>query len=282
LLSEIPKLFDMKSKIKAQDVVDAVKRYHGYDISMRQAQRALTKLQPRHAEGQGEEGLDLEMSAGEQQSPEQSPESQGDAGPAYEELSESRWLPGHIQSSLIDDDNMPQDETTSSHIPPPPSNPQALPAQAQHPPMPPQNQTPLTHSSHPMTMPPGAEYQNTGPLPVAVAAPPKPPNYPRSDHTAVPQMVLTNFKIEFTCTTCGSLNQSYFPNQGNVTGASYIGHAIPNPSNVPRNTGPQNGVDSNNAVGENPAYDINASNTPAIQNAWAVGGLGVPIGSSHT
>jgi hypothetical protein len=282
LLSEIPKLFDMKSQIKAQDVVDAVKRYHGYDISMRQAQRALTKLQPRHAGGQSERGLDLDMSAGEQQSPEQSPESQGDGAQAYEDISESRWLPDHLPPSLIDDNNIPPSEPTRNHIPAPPSNPQALPAQVQHPAMPSQNPPPLSHNSHPMSMSQAAEYQTTGPLPVAVAEPPKTQNYPRSDHTAVPQMVLTNFKIEFTCTTCGSLNQSFFPNQGNVTGASYIGHAVPNPSNVPRHPGPQNGVDSNNAVGENPAYDINASNTPVIQNAWAVGGLGVPIGSTHT
>jgi hypothetical protein len=272
----------VKLKIKAQDVVDAVKRYHGYDISMRQAQRALTKLQPRHAEGQGEQGLDLDMSAGEQQSPEQSPESQGDAAQGFEDISENRWLPDQLSSSLIDDDSIPSNEASSNHIPVPRSNPQVLPAQVQHPTMPSQNPPPLPHNSHSINMPPGAEYQNTGPLPVAVTEPSKPQSYPRSDHTTVPQMALTNFKIEFTCTTCGSLNQSFFPNQGNVTGASYIGHAVPNPSNVPRHPGPQNDVDSSNAVGENPTYDINTSNTPTIQNTWAVGSLGVPIGSTHT
>ncbi|KXG54660.1 Transposase, MuDR, plant [Penicillium griseofulvum] len=288
LLGEIPKLFDMKSKIRAQDVVDAVKRYHGYDISLRQAQRALTKLQPRHSEGQDEQGPDIEMSAEEQQSPEQSPESQGEGADTYGEISENRWLPEHLPPSLIDDDNVSPHETSNNHVPAPPSSSQALPPppQGQHVPIPTQNQPSFNHNPHQMTMPQsGVEYQTAATLPVGVVGPPK--DYSnRSDHDGVPQMVLTNFKIEFTCTTCGSLNQSFFPNQGNVTGASYMTHhAVPNPGNVPRHAGPtpQNGVgSSSNAVGENPAYDINASNTPTIQNAWPGGGLGVQIGPTHT
>jgi hypothetical protein len=30
--------------------------------------------------------------------------------------------------------------------------------------------------------------------------------------------VLTDFKIEFTCTSCGAMNQSFFPNHGHITG----------------------------------------------------------------
>ncbi|KAJ5366598.1 hypothetical protein N7541_000539 [Penicillium brevicompactum] len=278
LLGEIPKLFDMKSRIKAQDVVDAVKRYHGYDISMRQAQRALTKVQPRHSEGQIDQGLDLDLSPGERQSTEQSPESQGDATHDFDDMAENRWLPDHLPSSLIDDDNMPPSEPSNNQIPIPSSS-QTLPAQVQQPSLP--TNPPLAHQ-HPMAMPqPGSEYQNTVPIPV-VAEPPKAQSYPRGDHTAAPQMVLTNFKIEFTCTTCGSLNQSFFPNQGNVTGASYLTHAMPNPSSVARHTGPQNGVGSSNVVGENPTYDNNASNAPSIQSTWAGGSLGVPIGPTHT
>ncbi|KAJ5503021.1 Transposase MuDR plant [Penicillium fimorum] len=288
LLSEIPKLFDMKSKIRAQDVVDAVKRYHGYDISMRQAQRALTKLQPRHGEGQDEQGLDIDMSGEDQQSPEETPESQGEVADAFGEISENRWLPEHLQPSLIDDDNMSPHETSNNHVPAPPSSSQAMPPppQAQHVPIPTQNQPSFNHNQHQMTIPQsGVEYQTAATLPVGVVGPPK--DYSnRSDHDGVPQMVLTNFKIEFTCTTCGSLNQSFFPNQGNVTSASYMTHHdVPDPGNIPRHTGPtpQNGVgSSSNAVGENPAYDINASNTPTIQNAWPGGGLGVQIGPAHT
>ncbi|CAG8210575.1 unnamed protein product [Penicillium olsonii] len=274
LLGEIPKLFDMKSKIKAQEVVDAVKRYHGYDISMRQAQRALTKVQPRHADSQGDQDLDLDLSAGEQQSPEQSPESHRDATHAFEDMAENRWLPDHLPTSLIEDDNIPPSDPASNHIPIP-SDSQTLPAQVQQslPPNP-----PLALPPHQMTMPPPEpEYQTAATI-AGVNEPPKAPSYPR-DHT-VPQMVLTNFKIEFTCTTCGSLNQSFFPNQGNVTGASYLNHAMPNPSNVAREPG-QNGVGSSNVVGDNSTYDSNASNT-SIQHAWSGGGLGVSIGSAHT
>ncbi|KAJ5990792.1 hypothetical protein N7499_011344 [Penicillium canescens] len=288
LLSEIPKLFDMKSKIKAQDVVDAVKRYHGYDISMRQAQRALTKLQPRHTNSQGEQSLDLDMSAGEPQSPEQSPsESQGEVAQAFREMSENRWLPDHLPS-LIDDENIQPNEASSSNLPAPPSGQQALPPPpaVQHPHI--ANPPLLRQNTHPMDLSqPGAGYQTTASLPVAVAEPPKDQPYTqRSDHTAIPQMILTNFKIEFTCTTCGSLNQSFFPNQGNVTGANYMPHhAVPNPSQVARHPvpTPQNGVgNNNNTVGEDAAYDVNAATTPTIQNAWATGGLGVPIGPAHT
>lgn len=286
LLREIPKLFDMKSKIRAQDVVDAVKRYHGYDIYTRQAQRALTKLQPRHGEGQDERGPDIDVSPDGQQSSEESPESQGEGAHAYGEIPENRWLPEHLPSSLMDDRNMPPNETSNNHVPAPPSSSQALPPrpQAQHVPVPASNQPSFNHNQLPMNIPQsGVEYQ-TAALPGGVVGPPK--DYTgRSDHNAVPQMILANFKIEFACTTCGSLNQGFFPNQGNATSASYMTHhAVPNPGNVPRHTGPtQNGVgSSNNAVGENPAYDVNTPNTSTIQNNWPGGGLGVQIGPAHT
>ncbi|KAJ5770691.1 uncharacterized protein N7511_002742 [Penicillium nucicola] len=285
LLSEIPKLFDMKSKIKAQDVVDAVKRYHGYEISMRQAQRALTKLQPRHSDSQGEQPLDLDMSAGEQQSPEQSPsESQGEVAQVFREMSENRWLPDNLPS-LIDDENIQSSEGPSNILPGPPPGQQSLPPppQVQHPHMP--NPSLLRPNPHPMDLSQsGADYETTGPLPVAVATQPKDQPYTqRSDHSEIPQMILTNFKIEFTCTTCGSLNQSFFPNQGNVTGANYMPHHAA-PSHVTRHPvpAPQNGVGNNNAVAEDARYDVNAATTPTIQNSWATGGLGVPIGSTHT
>lgn len=274
LQGEIPRLFDMKSNIKAQDVVDAVKRYHGYDISMRQAQRALSKLQPRQAEGQVEQGLDLDLSVGEQQSP----EPQEDAAQTYEDIAENRWLPDHLPQSLIGDNNIPQNETASNQMSAPSSS-QALPAHAQQP-LP--TNPHLTHTSHPISLPqPGSAYQATVPLP-SVPEPSKNQDYTRNDHTAVPPMVLTNLKIEFTCTTCGSLNQSFFPYQGTVPGAGYLTHGIPNSSNIVRHAEPQTSVGSSNAVSEDTVYDNNASNPPVIQNAWAAGGLGAPIGSTTT
>jgi hypothetical protein len=228
------------------------------------------------------------MSVGEQQSPEQSPsESQGEVAQAFREMSENRWLPDNLPS-LIDDENIQSNGGPSNNLPAPPSGQQALPPppQVQHSHMP--NPPLLRENAHPMDLSqPGAGYQTTASLPVTVAEPPKDQPYTqRNDHTGIPQMILTNFKIEFTCATCGSLNQSFFPNQGNVTGAGYLPHhAVPNPSHVARHPGPapQNGVgNNNNTVGEDETYDVNAATTPTIQNAWAAGGLGVPIGPTHT
>ncbi|KAJ5668919.1 hypothetical protein N7462_009989 [Penicillium macrosclerotiorum] len=256
LLSEIPKLFDMKTRIKGQDVVEAVKRYHGYDISMRQAQRALTKLQPRQADGPDEQILDMDTSPGDQQSPTQSQaETQGEAAPAFREMSEPRWIADHLPPTLIDDDPVHPTES--------PYDPRSM-----------------TVSQ------PGVGYPTASPLSVAGPEHPKPSNYgPRNDHHAAPQMVLTNFKIEFTCTTCGALNQSFFPNQGNVTGAGFMAHhPVPSQGAVARHPGPAppNGPVGNGDVSEDSPYVVNSLNARAMQNAWAAGNLGVPIGPSNT
>jgi hypothetical protein len=99
-------------------------------------------------------------------------------------------------------------------------------------------------------------------------------------------MILTNFKIEFTCTTCGSLNQSFFPNQGNVTGPSYMSHhPMAEQAAVPRHSGPaapNAPGGGNNEVPEDGGYAVNALNARVMHNAWATGGLGVPIGPANT
>lgn len=294
LLNEIPKLFDMKTKIKGQDVVDAVKRYHGYDISMRQAQRALTKLQPRQSEGQGEQALDMDTSAVEQHSPVHSqPESQGEAGPAYREMSESRWMPDTLPPTLLDEDTVRQAESPSNPVAPPPpptasAQPVRQPQIQRAPSIGTTNQAGLSNNPHSMAVTqPGVGYPTATPLPVAGAEHPKPSDYSqRGDHTAVPQMVLTNFKIEFTCTTCGALNQSFFPNQGNVTGGGFMPHhPVPNQGALARHPGPappEGPETTSDHVTEDGSYGVNALNARAMQNAWAAGGLGVPIGPSST
>ncbi|KAJ5102965.1 hypothetical protein N7532_003494 [Penicillium argentinense] len=290
LLTEIPKLFDMKGKITGQDVVDAVKRYHGYDISMRQAQRALIKLQPRRTDSQGDQSLDLDMSAGDQQSPTQSqPSSQGDAGPAFRAMSENRWISDPLPPTLMDEEAMNPAESPRNHGPvPPPPPAQVRPTQIpQPPPIGTSSQSSLNTDPRPMAGSQAGLGYPTGPA-LSVAGPehPKPPNYPqRNDHPVPAQMLLTNFKIEFTCTTCGSLNQSFFPNQGNVTGGSYMGHQhVPTQSPVARHPGPAPpGPDGNGTeVPEDNAYTVNALNARVMQNAWATGGLGVPIGPPNT
>jgi hypothetical protein len=129
---------------------------------------------------------------------------------------------------------------------------------------------------------PGVGFPSSAPLPVA--GPEKASNYAqRNDNTPVPQMVLTNFKIEFTCTTCGSLNQSFFPNQGNVTGGAYMSHhAVANQSTVAREQPQSEASAPSNSVGETGAYGVNQPTSRPLHNAWAAGGLGVPIGSTHT
>lgn len=285
----------MKTRIRGQDVVDAVKRYHGYDISMRQAQRALTKLQPRHGENDSENMMDLDQSAGEQPSPGHSqPESQGDGGPAYPE---TRWLPENLQGPLLEEEDSPESDSPSSHgqLPPaapPPPNSQAM----QHPPLAQHqsqieasNQSALNTTPQSMNVPqsvnasqPGVGFPTSAPLPVA--GPEKASRYPqRNDHTPVPQMVLTNFKIEFTCTTCGALNQSFVPNQGNVTGGAYMPHhPVPNQSHVSREHAQLEANPPGNDVDEAGAYDVNPPHSRTMHDAWAAGGLGVSIGPTHT
>lgn len=288
LLSEIPKLFDVNSRIKGQEVVDAVKRYHGYDISMRQAQRALTKLQPRQADSQGEQSLDLDMSAVDQHSPAHSqPESQASAGPAYRDISENRWMQEPLQPPLIDDPSVDTTESPTNHSTAPAVTQSIRPSQIpQAPPIGTPGQS-LLGNPRPMTVSQSGVGYPAGPaLPIAAPGQPKPSDYTqRSDH-GVPQMVLTNFKIEFTCTTCGSLNQSFIPNQGNVTGAGYMPHpSVPNQSAVTRHPGPAppNGPETGgHAVAEDSGFAVNTLSARDIHNAWAAGGLGVPIDPSNT
>ncbi|OQE20355.1 hypothetical protein PENSTE_c013G05834 [Penicillium steckii] len=300
LLTEIPKLFDMKGKITGQEVVDAVKRYHGYDISMRQAQRALIKLQPRQAGSQGDQTLDLDMSVGDQQSPVQSQaESQEDAAPAYRAISENRWLPEALPPTLMDEEALNPNESPPNHAPQlPHAHPLPRgPAQTVRPQIPQAhslataNQSSLTNDSQPLVSQPGLGFP-TGPPTLSQAGPehPKLPNYPhapRNDHHGVPtQMLMTNFKIEFTCTTCGSLNQSFFPNQGNVTGGAYMGHhPVATQSPIARHPGPQPPAGPGGTatdVTDDGTYNVNALNSRVMQNAWTTGGLGVPIGPPNT
>ncbi|KAJ5232802.1 Transposase MuDR plant [Penicillium chermesinum] len=290
LLSEIPKLFDMKSRIRSQDVVDAVKRYHGYDISSRQAQRALIRLQSAESPNETDQLTSMDLSAGDQHSPTQSqPESQGDAGPAYRDLSESRWISDPLQPSLMDDDAVDPSESPEAHAPPLPTAAASQSVRQHqmpntHPISPPGHPT-LRNDPRPIGVPhTGVGYATAVAMPVAEPMGAKSTNYQTRDDTTggVPQLVLTNFKIEFTCTTCGALNQSFYPNQGNVTGGAYMGHhAMPTPDTVARHANPssQGGPDGTASdVTGNSAY----LNARVIHNPWEAAGLGVPMGPTNT
>lgn len=287
LLTEIPKLFDMRNKIKGQEVVDAVKRYHGYDISMRQAQRALRKLQPRP---RANKTAPPEGAASEQQTA-QLPrlnESQGDGGSGYSSPYESRWIHDNLRQVIETANGTSNDGRNNSvalvESRPQPGrppgqvyNPQIQQSQAQqpqeqphhtHPPEAPTTQAHLPQARphvHPHTtidrnLPPlNASHpsfaRSTGNQPPApqCALPGFPSQPPLMGNPAASHLILTNFKIEFTCTTCGALNQSLFPNQGNVTGGRYLlpHHRMPNqrPDSVAGNAGSsstQNGTTINN------------------------------------
>ncbi|KAJ5628550.1 hypothetical protein N7490_010778 [Penicillium lividum] len=284
LLSEIPRLFDMKAKIKSQDVVDAVKRYHGYEISTRQAQRALIRLQSQDGINQNDQPMSLDMSTGDQHSPAQSqPESQGDAGPVYRDLSETRWISDPLQPTLMEDDSVNANEPSENDLAPVPT--QSIRAPQIPPPIGNPSQS-AGNDPRPMSVSqPGIGYTTAAALPIAGPSHFKPTDYqPRNDHSGMPQMVISDFKIEFTCTTCGALNQSFFPNQGNVSGGPYMGHhGVPN-SAVTRHGDPsQHGPDGNpDDVAEDDGYNVNALNARVMQNPWATGDLGVPIGPSNT
>lgn len=264
LLNEIPKIFDMKSRIKGQDVVDAVKRKHGYDISMRQAQRALTKLQPRQSRGGSHAHIaDHGNDASEEQP--QIPSSSVRVGTetSFDPLADDRgWPENSLPSTLMEDDRIDQDDsptetnaatmvraqqnnsslTISHHTQQGPSEPRSISTMPHHPtqitsltstgeqyvqpihlPAPQSNPSKthntLTHSQ--LSSQP--QQQNRPPLPPPPQSQPQPQQPAQAgQHPVAAQLMLTNFKIEFTCTSCGALNQSFFPNQGNVTGSNYI------------------------------------------------------------
>jgi hypothetical protein len=206
----------MKNKIKGQEVVEAVKRYHGYDISMRQAQRALTKLQPRRPRVHPDQASDNESSPQEQEQTVQLPQLGQDDPPGFEDLPENRWPQDQLHATLIDGGPMTQGGCHQN---------QAAPQQVSHVPQEhPSEQRPESRINipHQTGSPPSR-------LPVTRPEPKPQRQEQQSGHPATAQLVLTNFKIEFTCTTCGAFNQSFFPNQGNVTSNNYLPQpSVPN------------------------------------------------------
>lgn len=231
--------------------------------------------------------MSLDMSAGDQHSPAQSqPESQGDAGPAYRGMSENRWMSDPLQPTLMDDDSVGPNDAPDNAVAPPQGQP-IPPNQIQQPPIGTPSQPAINNDPRPMTVSqPGVGYATAASLPATGHSHAKIPNYqPRNDHPGMPQMVLTDFKIEFTCTNCGVLNQSFFPNQGNVTGGAYMTHhPVPTAGAVTRHSDPsQHGPDDTGGdVAEDGGYSVNSLNARVMQNPWVTGGLGVPIGPTNT
>lgn len=267
LLNEIPKLFDLNERIKAPDVVEAVKRYHGYDISIRQAQRALSRLQPRtrteintrsqeHSSSSQGPSQHVPVSAGlsanttttthmdrlaaAQRWPENgiSPLIEGDSIGQVNSLQVDATVQGMAAagpapaSHSAQISGMPDHHHPHPH-PHPPGIAEAAriaPTEAHHHPSP-MNARHLQHQSLPLFAPStekqpmaSANQQQQARLPqqrpTAEQQPPQQQTHP--SQPGISQLVLTNFKIEFTCAACGALNQGFLPNHGHVTGNSYM------------------------------------------------------------
>ncbi|KAF7595049.1 hypothetical protein BBP40_007452 [Aspergillus hancockii] len=308
LLNEIPKLFDMTNNIKAQEVVDAVKRYHGYEISIRQAQRALIRLQQQHTLNRGERANTLDSSGDDQQDSQLPPSEEPPEGSTYSSLSGQRWIPDNMQHDLMEADSIQQGGIQRN---PPLQAPQMRgeAIQQSHPPL--QTSHPV-HTTAAVHHPPSIQSpeqislgnplnQQVPPHQPSYAVPaPNPPSASQTGqakpqrrlqtegHPATPQLVLTNFKIEFTCTTCGALNQSFFPNQGNVTGGSYLSQPPVSSQSTAadgarRSTQPIQGNSSTTRVAEAHGYGIDTTAGPrSVQSPWTPGTLDVSIAPTHT
>ncbi|GIJ98866.1 hypothetical protein Aspvir_000987 [Aspergillus viridinutans] len=304
LLNEIPKLFDLSHKIKGQDVVDAVKRYHGYDISIRQAHRALTKLQPRLPHHHNEETRGRGLNGDDHPGP-QVHATPSVNGSIYSAISEQRWIPDNVhQPGFLEKRPIELSDDPSSGSP----QPAELTRDAVQPQLPSQRSQPV-HGSSQVQLPPGAQPQEQIALndglrttdeqqsdyilsaPTVLSAPqPGPsqsPQEPRnSGHPSAPQMILTNFKIEFTCTACGALNQSFIPNQGNLTAGAYLpSNNVTNQGTAGRTTSSsmQAGASGVERVAQTNEYvEAPSVNARGIQPLWQPGSLPVSIPPTHT
>ncbi|KAL4889753.1 hypothetical protein BDV59DRAFT_103379 [Aspergillus ambiguus] len=290
LLAEIPKLFDMSSNIKAQDVVDAVKRYHGYQISMRQAQRALIRLQQKQPQGQGESAEIMESSGDDHQESQLPVSGEQAEGSAYSSLSGQRWLPENIQSHLIDNSIQQVDIQRNPALQPPSLQPDTVHLQSPHPvasshvqhqpDIQPQGPSTLGSALGHQTTPHPSLYAVPTATPTSTQAGQHRPQRPLPDAAppSASQLLLTNFKIEFTCTTCGAFNQSFFPNHGNVTGGGYLPpHAVANQPSNAEGTGPSaqtvQGNNGGDRVGESHGYGADATaGTRGVRAPWGIGG----------
>lgn len=308
LLNEIPKLFDMRNNVKAQEVVDAVKRYHGYEISIRQAQRALIRLQQQQTRNREERADTLDSSGDDQQGSHLPPSEEPPEGSTYSSLSGPRWIPDNMQHGLMDAEGIQHGGMQRNHpaLQAPQIHGEALQSHAQleashqvqptaavhHPPnMQSPEQATLGNPLNQPIAPHQTRYAVSAPNPPSAsqAGQPKPQRRLQTEgHPAAAQLVLTNFKIEFTCTTCGALNQSFFPNQGNITGGSYLSQPpIPGQSAATEGTGrPTQSIQGSSGasrVAEAHGYGGDTATGPrGVHSPWTPGTLDVPIAPAHT
>lgn len=256
LLEEVPKLFDMRQKVMGQQIVDAVKRYHGHDISIRQAQRVLTKLQPRYHTRKGRsKQADSENDPRDQEAHQHLRFQEATARPEFRELEGGRddWLQGQEFHPAILAENLSsrgdtqepsgahgyremvthQPPVTASHISDDTSYAQSVGQERLN------KSVYMTHdaqqASNSTPYPPGTAQSpnNAKSRNINHHSPQKP-----SDDSIQGQTLLSNFKIEFKCTSCGAFNRSFLPNQGPVSGNN-----VPDPHNNASNHSISAGLD---------------------------------------
>ncbi|GAD99592.1 hypothetical protein PVAR5_8310 [Paecilomyces variotii No. 5] len=268
-----------------QEVVDAVKRYHGYDISMRQAQRALTKLQPRRPRVHPDRAAQGEGSDEMQDASHRSQASHQD-GSGYSDITANRWLHDQLPHALPPESSIQPNRT---------QNNQTVSQQSPNRPMPVHTLgQPQDHRNSDQHLPPLNISQNTythpQPTHTALRPPdPKPQNQQQQQqhqngHPVAPQLVLAHFKIEFTCTTCGALNQSFFPNHGSIAGENYLQHSSSTQNNIQSHpqtsVSHRRGSSTNDGIGNQ--FDGNAvGQNRDIPSTWTASGLEIPITSGN-
>lgn len=202
LVSEIPKFFDLNGTITAQQVVDAIKRYHGYEIAARQAQRALNQLQVRQRSGASNSATLYH-----DQTIEHPSNNAGVRGSNETNvwLQNQNFLPLAVSptGALPPTNNMQENE----HI-----IPQTTPT------IPPRRST---GAAVPRASTSQMNTRSGGTRPVSRI------QKQRANQNTNTQILFSEFKVEFTCTSCGATNTGVFPNMGRGTPNVHVPNMAP-------------------------------------------------------
>ncbi|OJD14220.1 hypothetical protein AJ78_05406 [Emergomyces pasteurianus Ep9510] len=207
LMNEIPKFFDTNTKVSAQNVVVAIKRYYGTEVSHRQAHKALTKLEMLKGKRRGR------------------PSNPSEGQPTINEMSNQIASNSHHNSQQQQQQQQHADEHDQAMLPmdtdsdydcddddfEPPESSRPVP-QSSFPQPPPDA---LSRSHHvPTALNSSSTNENQGSANNNNDSQNTPHSHPNLDmHTRGqqrrarrPPMLPTDLKIEFSCAACGAIN----------------------------------------------------------------------------
>lgn len=239
LVGEIMKFFDINQPITARQVVDTIKRFHGYDVAPRQAQRALNRLEADRIRGElGARGSTLMESLPPQPSNvtvvnynnannnknNASNNDSSSSSNSNNDIMNNNDIENTDNNNNNDDDAnlwsqnrdlVPIDVDPGINLQANNANPQtknagSQPSQA----IQPQRYTVAAGSGTDEAPDLGEVADET------TEAPPRRRGRPRGRTTRRPvqvansQVPISEFKIEFTCVCCGAANTGVFPNVG--------------------------------------------------------------------